>query len=189
MASLIALVGRALTALLAGLAAKVVGSFVKGLMPLRAGRAGFLTTTNFANPGSTKTPFFFSSLWPTSTIASSTAFTSLRDAPSPTLSTTARSRPLLVSCFEAAFAFGFAIRKNLLVRAKDRQRAPLGLEIQPQTAIASASRRGARALSRTLSLAFRSLAGAPSAACGALRAARARQRESPKTAEFPGYRG
>src|SRR4051812_32474581 len=106
-----ALVARALTALLAGLAAKVVGSLVNGLMPLRAGRAGFFTTTNFAKPGSTKTPFFFSSLWPISTSASMTFFTPLRVAPSPTLSTTASSRPLLVSCF-VVFVFGFAIEKS-----------------------------------------------------------------------------
>jgi hypothetical protein len=57
-----ALIGRALTALLAGLAANVVGSLVNGLMPLRAGLAGFFTTMNFAKPGSTNTPFFFNSL-------------------------------------------------------------------------------------------------------------------------------
>ena len=56
------LAGRAFTALLAGFAAKVVGSFVNGLIPLRAGRAGFLMTTNLAKPGTTKAPLFLSSL-------------------------------------------------------------------------------------------------------------------------------
>ena len=49
-ASLIAFTGLALTALLAGLAANVSSCFVNGLMPLRAGRAGFFTTTNLAKP-------------------------------------------------------------------------------------------------------------------------------------------
>src|SRR5882672_10060042 len=101
MASLMALIGRAFTALLAGLAAKVVGSLVNGLMPLRAGRAGFFTTTNFAKPGNTKIPFFFNSLWPISVRVSRTALTSLREAPSPTLSTTAWRSALLVSLFWA----------------------------------------------------------------------------------------
>ena len=46
----------------AGFALNTVGSFVKGLMPLRAFVAGFLITTNFANPGTTKAPVFLSSL-------------------------------------------------------------------------------------------------------------------------------
>ena len=64
-ASLIAFTGRARTALLAGLAANFCFSFVKGLIPSRAGRAGFFTTTNFAKPGRTNVPLFFSSLWAT----------------------------------------------------------------------------------------------------------------------------
>ncbi len=50
-ASLTAFTGRALITFLAGLALNTVGSFVKGLMPSRAFVAGFLMTTNFANPG------------------------------------------------------------------------------------------------------------------------------------------
>src|ERR1019366_965986 len=61
-ASLTALTGRALMSFRAGLALNTVGSLVKGLMPLRALVAGFLTTTNFAKPGSTKAPVFLSSL-------------------------------------------------------------------------------------------------------------------------------
>jgi hypothetical protein len=61
-ASLMAFTGRARTVLLAGLAANVCSCFVKGLMPLRAGQAGFFTTTNFAKPGSMNRPFFLSSL-------------------------------------------------------------------------------------------------------------------------------
>jgi hypothetical protein len=61
-ASLTALTGRALMSFRAGLALNIVGSFVNGLMPLRALVAGFLTTTNFAKPGSTKAPLFLSSL-------------------------------------------------------------------------------------------------------------------------------
>ena len=57
-----AFTARAFTPLLAGLAANLCFSFVKGLMPSRAGRAGFFTTMNFAKPGRTKIPFFFSSL-------------------------------------------------------------------------------------------------------------------------------
>src|SRR6185437_8136788 len=50
-ASLAALTGRARTIFRAGLALKIVGSFVNGLMPGRALVAGFLITTNLANPG------------------------------------------------------------------------------------------------------------------------------------------
>jgi hypothetical protein len=50
-ASLTAFTGRALITFLAGLALNIVGSFVNGLMPFRAFVAGFLTTTNLANPG------------------------------------------------------------------------------------------------------------------------------------------
>jgi hypothetical protein len=52
-ASLAALTGRARTIFRAGLALKVIGSPVKGLVPLRALVAGFLMTTNFAKPGTT----------------------------------------------------------------------------------------------------------------------------------------
>jgi hypothetical protein len=50
-ASFSALMGRARTPLLAGFAANFCFSFVNGLIPSRAGRAGFFTTTNFAKPG------------------------------------------------------------------------------------------------------------------------------------------
>src|ERR1700733_13932993 len=61
-ASLIAFTGLARTPLLAGLAANFCFSFVNGLIPSRAGRAGFFTTTNLAKSWNTNTPFFFSSL-------------------------------------------------------------------------------------------------------------------------------
>src|SRR5215469_6006002 len=87
-------------------------------MPSRAGRAGFFTTTNFAKPGRTNTPFFFSSLWPTSTSASTTCFTCLRVISSPTLSATA----LRISLFEMDFLDGdFAMLGPLLgLRRKPR---------------------------------------------------------------------
>src|SRR5438128_3566140 len=75
-ASLAALTGRARTILRAGLALNIISSPVKGLVPLRALVAGFLTTTNLAKPGTRNTPFFLSSLWPTSTSASITPLTS-----------------------------------------------------------------------------------------------------------------
>jgi ABC transporter substrate binding protein len=61
-ASLTAFTGRALITFLAGLALNIVGSFVNGLMPFRAFVAGFLMTTNLANPGTKKAPVFLSSL-------------------------------------------------------------------------------------------------------------------------------
>jgi hypothetical protein len=57
-ASLAAFTGRALMIFRAGFALNTVGSFVNGLMPLRAFVAGFLMTTNFANPGTKKAPVF-----------------------------------------------------------------------------------------------------------------------------------
>ena len=42
-----------------GLALIMISSPVKGLMPLRALVAGFLTTTNLAKPGSMNSPVFF----------------------------------------------------------------------------------------------------------------------------------
>src|SRR6266853_2842257 len=61
-ASLAAFTGRALTIFRAGFALNIVGSFVNGLMPFRALVAGFLMTTNLANPGTKKAPSFLSSL-------------------------------------------------------------------------------------------------------------------------------
>jgi hypothetical protein len=61
-ASLTAFTGRALIIFRAGFALNIVGSFVNGLMPLRSFVAGFLITTNFANPGITKRPDFLSSV-------------------------------------------------------------------------------------------------------------------------------
>jgi hypothetical protein len=61
-ASLAAFTGRALMIFRAGLALNIVGSFVNGLMPLRSFVAGFLMTTNLANPGTKKAPVFLSSL-------------------------------------------------------------------------------------------------------------------------------
>src|SRR5207253_1633193 len=75
-ASLAALTGRARTILRAGLALNIISSPVKGLVPFRALVAGFLTTTNLAKPGTRNTPFFFSSLWPTSVSVSITVLTS-----------------------------------------------------------------------------------------------------------------
>jgi len=48
--------GRILTAILAGFALNIVSSPVKGLIPLRAFLAGFLTVTIFIKPGSTNSP-------------------------------------------------------------------------------------------------------------------------------------
>ena len=61
-ASFAALTGRALTIFRAGLALNIIGSPLNGLVPARALVAGFLITTNLANPGTRKTPDFFSSL-------------------------------------------------------------------------------------------------------------------------------
>jgi hypothetical protein len=58
--------GRALTIFRAGLALKIVGSLVNGLIPFRAFVAGFFTTTSFAKPGTTNAPVFLSSLCPIS---------------------------------------------------------------------------------------------------------------------------
>ena len=55
-ASLAAFTGRALMIFRAGFALNIVGSFVNGLMPLRSFVAGFLMTTNLANPGTKKAP-------------------------------------------------------------------------------------------------------------------------------------
>src|ERR1700730_17155517 len=55
-ASLAAFTGRALMIFRAGFVLKVIGSLVKGLMPLRALVAGFLTTTNLAKPGTRNAP-------------------------------------------------------------------------------------------------------------------------------------
>merc|ERR1719326_2383863 len=52
--------GRARTVLLAGFALKTHGSLVKGLTPLRAGRAGFFLSFKFNAPASLKDPLFFS---------------------------------------------------------------------------------------------------------------------------------
>ena len=61
-ASFAALTGRARTIFRAGLALNVIGSLVKGLVPWRSFVAGFLITTNFAKPGTRKTPVLLSSL-------------------------------------------------------------------------------------------------------------------------------
>src|SRR5262249_1002409 len=61
-ASLAAFTGRALMIFRAGFALNIVGSFVNGLMPLRSFVAGFLMTTNLANPGTKKAPVFLSRL-------------------------------------------------------------------------------------------------------------------------------
>jgi hypothetical protein len=50
---LAAFAGRALMIFRAGFALNTVGFFVNGLTPLRAIVAGFLITTNSANPGTT----------------------------------------------------------------------------------------------------------------------------------------
>jgi len=56
-ASLAAFSERALSTSLANFALKIIGSFVKGLMPLCALVAGFLTATNLAKPGIRTDPF------------------------------------------------------------------------------------------------------------------------------------
>src|ERR1700693_802998 len=77
-ATLAAFTGRALTILRAGFALKIVGSFVNGLMPLRSFVAGFLMTTNLANPGTRKAPDFLSSEYPIFVSDSRTPLTSFR---------------------------------------------------------------------------------------------------------------
>src|SRR5712691_5178696 len=77
-ASLTAFTGRALTIFRAGFALNIVGSFVNGLMPLRSFVAGFLITTNFANPGTRKAPDFLSSMYPIVASDSMTPLTSFR---------------------------------------------------------------------------------------------------------------
>merc|ERR1719199_2430889 len=69
--------GNARTVLLAGFALKTHGSLVKGLIPLRAGRAGFFLSFRFKAPANLKEPFFFNCSAATVTIPSTTAFTSL----------------------------------------------------------------------------------------------------------------
>lgn len=61
-ASLATFSGDALTDLLAGLAANCIGSFVKGLTPMRASVAGLFTTDILTKPGMTNSPDSFSSL-------------------------------------------------------------------------------------------------------------------------------
>jgi hypothetical protein len=51
-----AFTGLILTCLLAGLALRMVGSFVNGLIPSRSSVAGLRTTCNFINPGIVNTP-------------------------------------------------------------------------------------------------------------------------------------
>src|SRR3954463_2123923 len=82
--SLIDLIGRARTDLLAGFAANVIACLVKGLIPSRAFVAGFLTTRNFAKPGIVKTPFFLSSRYAICERLSRTSLTCLRVTPSET---------------------------------------------------------------------------------------------------------
>src|SRR6266851_8368532 len=77
-ASLAAFIGRALIIFRAGFALNIVGSFVNGLMPLRSFVAGFLITTNFANPGTRKAPDFLSSMYPIVESDSMTPLTSFR---------------------------------------------------------------------------------------------------------------
>src|SRR3974377_1142062 len=76
-ASLAAFPGRALMIFRASFALNTVGSFVNGLMPFRAFVAGFLMTTNLANPGTKKAPVFLSSLYPISASDSMTLFAAL----------------------------------------------------------------------------------------------------------------
>src|ERR1700738_1903746 len=80
-ASLTAFTGRALMTFLAGFALNTVGSFVKGLMPVRCFVAGFLQTTNFANPGTKKAPVFLSSFEPTLASDSMTPLIAFRVRP------------------------------------------------------------------------------------------------------------
>lgn len=73
--------GSTLMPLLAGFALNIISSPVNGLMPLRAFRAGFLTTLIFSNPGRLKypAPRGFSSLEIKPSKDSRTAATSLRE--------------------------------------------------------------------------------------------------------------
>merc|ERR550532_122665 len=67
MASFNFFIGKTRTVLLAGLALKTHGSLVKGLMPLRAGLAGFFFNFMLSTPPNLKAPFFFNSLAANST--------------------------------------------------------------------------------------------------------------------------
>src|ERR1700691_4577895 len=107
-ASLTAFTGRARTALLAGFAANVCSCLVNGLMPLRAGRAGFFTTVNFAKPWSTNTPAFFSSLWAKTTRCSTPPLRCFFDTSSPTASAMALRISLLDRGFVFLVVAGFA---------------------------------------------------------------------------------
>jgi hypothetical protein len=89
---------------LAGFALNIVGSFVKGLMPVRCFVAGFLMTTNFANPGTSKAPVFLSSLWPTLT----------SDSITPLISLACNSVGLLISYFLNEFGLRHQLGHVLL---------------------------------------------------------------------------
>src|SRR5262249_8347670 len=93
----------------------------------RAGRAGFFTTTNLANPGSTKMPLFLSSRCPTVTSVSTTIFTCLRVTSSPIESVTAWR----IALFERGLFFfaALAMFENLLQTATPlRPQWPSGQE-------------------------------------------------------------
>merc|ERR1719390_537912 len=72
-----------LTVLEAGFALKKQGSLVKGLMPFRAGVAGFFLSFRFKQPPSLKAPFFLSSAAAKSMKAAITALASLGFTPQP----------------------------------------------------------------------------------------------------------
>merc|ERR1719488_390964 len=94
-------IGSALTVFDAGLALKTHGSFVKGLMPFLAGRAGFFLSLRFKAPASLKEPFFLSCSAAISMMPSMTAFTSLLIKP--VVSATELYAPLAVMADPAAF--------------------------------------------------------------------------------------
>merc|ERR1719197_1962741 len=94
-------IGRALTVFEAGFALKTHGSLVKGLTPLRAGRAGLFLSLRFRAPASLKDPFFLSCSAAISMIPSMTAFTSLLFKP--VVSATELYAPLAVMADPAAF--------------------------------------------------------------------------------------
>src|SRR5258708_24420306 len=93
-ASLSALSGRIFTSLRAGLALKIVGSLVKGVIPFRALVAAFFTTFILASPGSVKPPCLAMSTATRAASAPSTFPTCLRGRP--VADETASSTPDLV---------------------------------------------------------------------------------------------
>merc|ERR1719162_316739 len=76
-------IGRQRTVLLAGFALKTQGSFVNGLTPFLAARAGFFLSFMLRTPPSLNLPFFFNSAAARATYAVMTPFTTFALMPAP----------------------------------------------------------------------------------------------------------